>query len=111
MSRHRSLVRRAELALAALTVLVGWADVVGQLRSGSGRGDGDGWLLGFAVVATLGLTVLLVAQRHGRHLYAALALVLVAVSPTVFAYPLNLAILALVVVELFRSVAGRARRA
>jgi uncharacterized membrane protein len=51
-----------------------------------------------------------VAQRHGRHVQAALALVLVALSPTVFAYPLNLLIVGLVIVELVASSARRARR-
>jgi hypothetical protein len=110
MSRRRSRLQTVELALAALTVLVGWGAVVGQLRTAGSPADGTAWLVGFAVVATLGLAGLLVAQRNGRHAHAALALVLVALSPTVFAYPLNLLIVGLVIVELFASSARRARR-
>jgi hypothetical protein len=110
MSRRRTQLQTVELALAALTVLVGWGAVVGQLRTAGSPADGTAWLVAFAAVATLGLAGLAGAQRHGWHVQAALALVLVALSPTVFAYPLNLLIVGLVIVELVASSARRARR-
>jgi hypothetical protein len=56
------------------------------------------------------LRKLTICPITGRHLYAALALAVVALSPTVFAYPLNVVILALAIVELFGSAARRTHR-
>lgn len=99
MSRDGSLYL-AERVLAAAAVVVGWAVALDQLiRDGWGAGGGTGWLVLFALIASAGLVVLLITARDA-HGMRALALAAVAVSPTVFAYVLNVVVVALALIEL-----------
>jgi hypothetical protein len=99
--RHsQRLTIKVPAVVVLLTLACGWRTSVGQLVDGSGTASGTAWLLAMSAAATLGGLALLVAHRRCRRLITATALVLVALSPTVFAYPLNLAVLALAVAEL-----------
>jgi hypothetical protein len=91
---------RVAAVVVLLTLGCGWQTTAGQLADGSGTAGGTAWLVALSAVATLGGLALLVGRRQRRHLVAAVALVLVALSPTGFAYPLNLAVLALAVAQL-----------
>ena len=100
MSRIANLATVERIAVL-FTVGVGWTVSVRQLLyDGWIPGGGTGWLLAFCVVATLGAVTALFAQTRGNHGWAALALLLVTASPAVFAYVLNVLVLALAAVEL-----------
>lgn len=103
--------RLARMIVVGVTVIVGWFIVLSQAA-------GDGWvnggtivLLTCAVIATAGAVLAyrsLLAERHG---WAALGLALVTVSPTVFAYPLNLIVLILAMAELTIAIRLKRRNA
>lgn len=98
----------AERVVGTITVAVGWAVAVQQLvRDGWIEGGGTAWLFAGAAVGTLGLLVVFAAGKPDARGFRALGLVLAAVSPTVFAYPLNALLLVAAVIEL--AVAVRAR--
>src|SRR4051812_16850634 len=95
-------------ATAAAVAAVGWAVFADQLANdGWTSGGGTAWLGVFACVASVGVYVVVVALAAGRHLIAALGLLFVAASPTVFAYPLNIIVLLMAAGEAWRAVASR----
>lgn len=97
-------------AVGWLIVAVGWAVAVGQLADvGWLSGGGSSWLLVLATVATLGAILLTWSASRRSHLIAAFGWTLIAMSPTVFAYPLNLLAVVLGAVELGRAVIERRR--
>ncbi|BEP16500.1 hypothetical protein acdb102_48110 [Acidothermaceae bacterium B102] len=82
------------------TLAVGWSTSLEAFVEGPATGADAPVLLGLSVIATAGAVVAAAARRRGQHWLVALALVLVALSPTVFVYPLNLAVLGLAFAEL-----------
>jgi hypothetical protein len=108
MTRSDSTVIKIERVTVAVTVLFGWLVSAGQLlRDGWTAGGGTAWLLAMSAIATLAAWMMFAAQRAGRHGWTAVGLAAVAVSPTVFAYILNVAILVLALVEIGLAVANR----
>jgi cytochrome bd-type quinol oxidase subunit 2 len=99
----------AEQTAAIITVTVGWIVVFDQARHNDNSGNGTAWLLGFALVATAGAAVTLMARQRQRALRG-LGLLIAVASPTVFAYPLNIA-LALIACAEFAVAAMGIRRA
>jgi hypothetical protein len=81
-------------------MLLGWLVFAHQLASdGWLNGGGTAWLLALAAVATVGALVSIAALTSGRPGWASLGLTITAASPTVFAYPLNLLLLILAIIE------------
>jgi hypothetical protein len=96
---------QVEALVALTTVAAGWLVFADQLRSdGWIAGGGTGWLLAAAVLATSGAAIAVTARRSGHHAWTATGLALVALSPTVFAYVLNLAVIVLAVYEVLIAV-------
>lgn len=91
-SRARTAVIAAELILAALTAGVG-AFAAGATFQQSGAGSGAAWMAAFAVVGVIGLVVVGRGLQTANRRLAVAGLLLTALSPTVFAYPLNLILL------------------
>ena len=92
---------RVAAVVAASTTAIGWAVVADQLAAdGWTKGGGTTWLTVLACVATAGVVLAVPALLAGRHLAAAICLLLVVASPTVFAgYPLNAAVLVFEFIE------------
>lgn len=88
------------------TVLVGWAAGLKQLLDeGWIAGGGTGWLLGAALLATIAAAAAAWLHRRGSPRAAGVCLLVVAVSsPTVFAYPLNVAVIIVALVVIGRSI-------
>jgi hypothetical protein len=82
-------VVRVEQTATIFTVSVGWIFVLHQAWHGDNPGNGTVWLAGFAMVATVGAAVTLIARRN-QHALRTLGLLVAVLSPTVFAYPLNI---------------------
>lgn len=94
--------------LVATTVLVGWWAALQQLlRYGWVAGNGTGWLLGFAILGTLGAAAAEWLYRLGHSATSALAVLVAAASPTVFFYPLSVAVIVVALVLIARSFAVR----
>src|SRR5258708_24218260 len=92
------------------TVLVGWLAVVDQLiHDGFTSGGGTLWLAAFGTAATAGASTLFAASHTHQHGLRALGLAITALSPTVFAYILNIAVLGLAITELALMVASTRR--
>lgn len=112
MRRSRSGLSLAVIVLAGVVALLGLAAAVYQLASdGWIRGGGTGWMLAGAGAAIVGALAAAVGLRTGRHGLAALGLAVTAVSPTVFAYPLNALLLVASAVEACASLRARRRSA
>ena len=110
MARSRLTLIVVERFAAAACVLLGWLTVVDQLiHDGLASGGGTLWLAAFAVVATVGALTVFAAYRPQQHGLRGLGLALTALSPTVFAYILNTAVLGLAVTEFVRTVALKRR--
>jgi hypothetical protein len=108
MTRSDAAVFSIERAVAVVTVLVGWLVVLSQLLGdGPSTHTGTAWLLVLAAIATGGCSYFLIAQRAGQHGRIALGLMLAALSPTVFAYPLNAVLLVFAVLETSRLIAAK----
>ena len=108
MKLHRAGRANALRLLAAATVLVGWWAALQQLlRYGWIAGNGTGWLLGFALLGTLGAAAAEWLYRLGHSATSALALLVVAASPTVFFYPLSVAVIVVALVLIGRNLAVR----
>jgi hypothetical protein len=100
MTRTASPLVIIERVLVIAAVLVGWVVSLGQFGTdGWANGGGTGWLLFLSVVASAGGGVALLGRRAGRHGWTALGLFAAALSPTVFAYPMNLGLFVLAVIE------------
>ena len=85
MKRTVSVLDICELVVVAVTVLTGWVITIWQLdRNGWISGGGTAWLFTFCVVATLGAGLAFVARRNGWHTLTAVALIVVATSPTFY---------------------------
>lgn len=99
----------AAYLLVGGTVLVGWAAGLKQLLDeGWIAGGGTGWLLGAALLATIAAAAAAWLNRRGRPRTAGVCLLAVAViSPTVFAYPLNVAVIIVALVVIGRSITTR----
>ena len=99
----------AAYLLVGATVLVGWAVGLEQLLDeGWIAGGGTGWLLGAALLATIAAAAVAWLDRRGRPGTAGVCLLVVAViSPTVFAYPLNVAVIIVALVVIGRSITTR----
>lgn len=96
------------LVLGLVTVAFGWwVALAGDANDGTARS----LLVIAAGAATVALAVAVALARAGHPLGAALMFVLVAVSPTVFAYPLNVAVVLLGLGTAAALTVGRARRA
>lgn len=104
----RLLVSADRLAAAAV-VLIGWVVVTHQWATDDVSGGGSVWLTLFAVAATVGAVVVFGARDVDQHGLRAVGLAAAAVSPTVFAYPLNVLVGVLAVVELVAAVSGKKR--
>lgn len=101
--RPRLRLRGAAITVALITVSLGWAFVLDQIvRDGFIAGAGTAWLIALAALATAGILLVVAANR--RHLVAASGLALVACSPTVFVYPINILVLLFALAELVAAV-------
>jgi hypothetical protein len=110
MARSRFTLVAAERFAVAATVLVGWFTVVDQaIHDGFPSGGGTLWLALFAAGATGGAAILFASRHPHQHGLRALGLALTALSPTVFAYILNIALVVLAVIELALTVAAKRR--
>ena len=110
MAQSRFTLVLAERFAVAATVLVGWFVVVDQLvHDGFTSGSGTLWLAAFATAATAGALTLFAASHAHQHGLRALGLAITALSPTVFAYILNIAVLGLAVTELALTLASKRR--
>jgi hypothetical protein len=108
MTRSTSTLIKIERVTVAVTLLVGWMVSGGQLlRDGWIAGGGTAWLLVLSAVATLAGAAAFVAQRTEGHAWTAVGLVVVAVSPSVFAYPLNVALLVFASIEVGLAITNR----
>jgi hypothetical protein len=90
-------------------VLIGWVVLTRQWATDDVSGGGSVWLTLFAVAATVGAVVVFGARDVDQHGLRAVGLAAAAVSPTVFAYPLNVLVGVLAVVELVAAVSGKRR--
>lgn len=96
--------------VAAVTILLGWFVGLRQLATdGWINGGGTGWLLFLALVASLAGGGAFWLQGRDHEEAAAVTFLVVAVSPTVFAYPLNLVIVVAAFVRFFRARHHRSR--
>jgi hypothetical protein len=104
MTQVRSRLRVPALVVALITVALGWAVALDQaVRDGfTAKGGGTAWMIALAVVATAGAIVAIAARQ--RHAVVAFGLFLVACSPTVFAYPVNVLVLVFALAELVAAV-------
>jgi hypothetical protein len=93
-------LHKVEWLSVGISIAIGWDTSLRELANGSGVQSGTMWLLALSFIATVGGVLLFAAHRRSQRLLAGLALVLVAVSPTVFAYPINILVVALAVAEL-----------
>jgi hypothetical protein len=85
MKRIVSVLEIVELVVAVITVLTGWVITIWQLdRNGWIADGGTVWLFTFCVVATFGAALAYVARRNGWHTLTAVALIVVATSPTFY---------------------------
>jgi len=108
MRLRGSRLAQLEAVVALATVAVGWLVFADQLSNdGWSAGGGTGVLLAAAVVATAGAAIAVMARRVGRHAWTAIGLALVVLSPTVFAYVLNLGVIVLAVYEVLIAVRHR----
>lgn len=87
--------------VVVVTVAVGWVYSLHQMASTSGDSSGTAWLLGLAAIATLGAGMAFRARQRRHSALVACGLLLVAVSLTVFAYPLNVAVLLCALAQLW----------
>lgn len=108
MKSKKALVMAAYLLVGA-TVLVGWVAALQQLLDeGWIAGGGTGWLLGAALLATTAAAAAAWLDRRDHHRAAGVCLLVVATSsPTVFAYPLNVAVIILAIFVVGRTPAMR----
>ena len=99
----------AAYLLVGATVLVGWAAGLQQLLDeGWIAGGGTGWLLVAAILASSAAAAAAWLYRRAHPRAAGVCLLVVAVSsPTVFAYPLNVAVIVVALVVIGRSIATR----
>jgi hypothetical protein len=106
---RRALAVIAAYLLVGATVLVGWMAGLQQLLDeGWIAGGGTGWLLGAASLATIAAAAAAWQDRRGHPRSASVCLLVVAASsPTVFAYPLNLAVIFVALVVIGRGIATR----
>ncbi|MDQ1484945.1 MAG: hypothetical protein QOJ62_638 [Actinomycetota bacterium] len=97
------------MTVALITVALGWTVALDQaVRDGFTAKGGTAWLIALAAVATAGAIVAIAARQ--RHAVAAIGLFLVACSPTVFAYPVNVLVLLFALAELIAAVNGALTR-
>jgi hypothetical protein len=109
MKRTVSILDIVELVVVAVTVVTGWVITIWQLdRNDWITGGGTAWLFTFCVVATLGAGLAFVARQNGWHTLTAVALIVVAISPTFYLIEiLGPILLALVVVEIGTAIRSR----
>lgn len=89
----RVMVVAAESVVVVLTLVVGWVVVLTQARN-VGLGDsGTRWLTVCALIATAAAGLWFRAGWRRPSWRAAVGLALVALSPTVFFYPLNVCVM------------------
>lgn len=103
MDGQRSSSSSAAIAcglLVGVTIAVGWIAAVDTVTNGGNETSGNALLLTFAIIATVGACIAYFAWRAQHRTLVALGLLLVVASPTVFAYPLNVAVLLCSVVVL-----------
>jgi hypothetical protein len=97
---HRWLLLGAT-AVLAVTLSLGWWAVVFTADRRGWTNDGTLILAAAATVATASGVAGVTASSRGRHGLAGLGLLVAAVAaPTVFAYPVNVVLLILAVIEL-----------
>jgi hypothetical protein len=99
MTGSRSRLVHAAWWLVSATVVVGWFTSLDQFVEEPATGRGTMTLVAFSVGASLGLALAAVARRRDSPGLMALGLLMVAASPTVFAYVLNIVVLCLALAE------------
>lgn len=110
MKQTRSSLVYVSSAIALSGTALGWAIFIGQLATDDWvSGGGTAWMLVLAALATVGVVTAIPALWSGRHGWAAVGLAITAVSPTVFAYPLNVLLLILAVVEATHAISATRR--
>jgi hypothetical protein len=112
MSRLHLERSSVEISLSVITVLLGWNAFIDQARFYEWNiTGGTGWLLALAIAGSCGAVLVAAVARTNLHLLTAFALCLTALSPAVFAYPLNVVLLLLAISEVVLAVRhGRHRR-
>jgi hypothetical protein len=111
--RRLHLERSAvEIAVSVATALLGWNAFIDQARFYQWTiTGGTGWLLALAIAGSCGAVLVAALARTNLHILTAFALCLTALSPTVFAYPLNVVLLLLALSEVVLAVRrGRHRQ-
>src|SRR4029078_2834983 len=94
--------------LVAVTVLMGWVVAIQQLlEDGGTAGGGTASLLVFALLATFGAAGAARLHQRGHVTASGICLLVVVASPTVFAYPLNVAVVVVALALIGRALAGR----
>ena len=94
--------------LVAATVLMGWVVAIQQLlEDGWIAGGGTASLLVFALLATSGAAGAARLHQRGHVTASGVCLLVVAASPTVFAYPLNVAVVVVALALIGRGLAAR----
>lgn len=101
-----------EISLSMTTALLGWNAFIDEARFHEWAiKGGTGWLLALAIAGSCGAVLVAVAARADVHVLTAFALCLTALSPTVFAYPLNVVLVLLAISEVVLAMRrGRHRR-
>lgn len=102
-------LRNVEAIFLALSVVLGWLNTVQQIHS-DGWSSGSAWMVVLASAATLGGSLWFGNRRHASAGRIVVALLLVAASPVVFAYPITLVVLCLAIVELVLTLRSAHRR-
>lgn len=97
MNRNRWITVLSGIS-GTFVVILGWTYSAQELQ---GSGSGAGWMIAASVVATIALGLWGTLTGSGHPLAAAIGFIVVAVSPTVFAYPANIAVLVLGAAQLF----------
>jgi hypothetical protein len=94
--------------LVAATVLMGWVVAIQQLlEDGWIAGGGTASMLVFALLATFGAAGAARLHQRGHSTASGVGLLVVAASPTVFAYPLNVAVIVVALALIGRGLTGR----
>ena len=108
MMSHIAGLAVAVRLLVAATVLTGWVVAIQQLlEDGWIAGGGTASLLVFALLATFGAAGAAWLHQRGHLTASGACLLVVAASPTVFAYPLNVAVIVVALALIGRGLAGR----
>lgn len=102
---RRSFLWWTEALTGVVLVAIGWGIFADQLVANSMNGSTIAWLLAFLCLATFGGVLAVHSLSTRRHALSAAGLVLVAATPTFFAYALNVVVLLMTVFELAMTIA------